>query len=306
MEKATIFGRRVERTLYFGFLLTIASFALLAICIGLRAGSDRAAARAYTYLADHIQEGLTTLNAQYQLCHTSSGSFAKDACFQYNHAYNDIALNYLRRADGDLATYKEMQAFVDGMTDEDPSRLASDLRRKVALIVEKPATIYGITIPSQVAFDLAGNRVTSSLDTTALFAEILLGPVLILWLGSYTGTRLRETWIISQSNSIFDVYPHLLNSYPILADRSKTKRWLIEKRINTFFCSVSRVVLVTLMISPCVLAYIASVFIYGDNEMWLIPAMFILSVQLLATVIIELMPPIQTKVFIRRAFAASP
>ncbi len=45
--------------------------------------------------------------------------------------------------------------------------------------------------------------------------QVVLGPVLLLWLGCLYNTRHRETLYIARMSDVRQLYPHLINVYPL-------------------------------------------------------------------------------------------
>ena len=99
-----------------------------------------------------------------------------------------------------------------------------------------------------------GTEIVLELVTLARALQIALGPILILWLGSLYNTRHRESLYIGKSTDIRQVFPHLINVYPVgvILPELRRRSWIGYYRpagLAVLFWTV-RAALVSLFIGP--------------------------------------------------------
>ena len=118
-------------------------------------------------------------------------------------------------------------------------------------------------------------------------------------------TRTRELLLISSSTSILSLYPHLLNGFPLLPDRVAKKKDKIHLFFAKIFYACTRVFTIIILIYPPVIAFVSSIAIYGDHFFYFLPIIVIISVQAMAAVAVEVIPPIFGKIYYQQVFGAS-
>lgn len=154
-----------------------------------------------------------------------------------------------------------------------PSEFASKLRADAINIRDqssrRPVRSYGIEIPEKATFSILGTNVTVSILTLAQVLQLVLAPVLILWLGSLFNTRYRETILIESATSIATLHPHAINIYlnirmPEFRKRSKGGYYI--KIIFPYIPTVFRLCLLAIFILPPVVFYCASLYYLGSDD----------------------------------------
>ncbi|UPG92694.1 hypothetical protein [Luteibacter aegosomatissinici] len=299
-------GKRVERIMFLGVLVTIACLTLMVVCLGLSAGNDRGVARAYAIYAGKIEAELPNFEQAWNEASTEKVPFMSTYDWAtYELSYDKLVTRYYLTAERFVDVGDELSAFNKGIDKRSPKALVSDLRARSKALLEKPASVYGISIPSQIGVDVGATHVTSSLESMALIARIVLAPVLILWLGNYLGTRQREVLVIGASQSVLQIHPHLLNCFAVVKDRVVRKAERLDRTMGLFLTAVARVIIAAILFLPGCLAYAVAVFSFGGNEPFFFAPLVILAIQCLGVFILELSPPIVTKVYHRRVYGTS-
>lgn len=74
--------------------------------------------------------------------------------------------------------------------------------------------MYGIELPESATVSVLGAPIKVELPALARIMQVVLGPVLLLWLGCLYNTRHRETLYIARMTDVRQLYPHLVNVYP--------------------------------------------------------------------------------------------
>lgn len=154
-----------------------------------------------------------------------------------------------------------------------PSEFVSKLRADAINIRDqssrRPVRSYGIEIPEKATISLLGTNITVSILTLAQVLQLVLAPVLILWLGSLFNTRYRETILIESETSIATLHPHAINIYinarlPELRKRSMGGYYI--KIIFPYIPTAFRLCLLAIFILPPVVFYCTSLYYLGSDE----------------------------------------
>ncbi|MDC6295630.1 hypothetical protein ACQZ32_25120 [Ralstonia pseudosolanacearum] len=154
-----------------------------------------------------------------------------------------------------------------------PEEFASKLRADANNIREqsskRPVRSYGIELPEKATISLFGTKLMISIYTLTQVMQIVLFPILILWLGSLFNTRYRETILIGVAAKISDLYPHVINVYmnatlPPL--RKKSWAGYYFKTLIPYFPALVRIFLLSIFIMPPTIFYCASLFYLSADE----------------------------------------
>ncbi|MBR8179683.1 hypothetical protein [Burkholderia ambifaria] len=158
-----------------------------------------------------------------------------------------------------------------------PDDFAEKLRKDAARIRDqsngRPVRSYGIEIPDKATINLFGTSIKIGIYTLAQVMQVVLFPIIILWLGSLFNTRYRETVLIGGSGKISDLYPHVINIYlnatlPPLRKRSRIGYLL--KICIPCIPSIFRAVLLCIFIAPPTAFYCASLFFLVSDDNFLL------------------------------------
>jgi hypothetical protein len=152
-----------------------------------------------------------------------------------------------------------------------PSEIIKNLKTNAQELTRGPIQFYGVEIPEKATVGLLGTTVKIELGTFMSLFQAVLGPVLILWFGSLYNTRYRESLLISRASSIAEIFPHLINIYPVgrLPDARK-KSWIIYYLplpvLIGFLYAITRAGLLAVFVVPPAAAYIASLIIFPPDH----------------------------------------
>ena len=113
-----------------------------------------------------------------------------------------------------------------------------------------------------------------SSSTLARVMQVVLAPLLLLWLGSLYNTRHRESLLIGRMKDVSALYPHLINVYPVVLrgntawDPPRKKSW--SKYVLLVFgmpaiYALIRIALLLIFVGPPVAFYWLSIFLVGET-----------------------------------------
>lgn len=183
-----------------------------------------------------------------------------------------------------------------------PDQLPSHIRERAANLQRTPLSLYGVALPQDATVDLLVTRITLDLSTLTRVLQVVLLPVLLLWLGSLYSTRYRESLTTASAKSLAEVFPHIINLYPAFDQPSPRKRDPLVpylKGMARFFYAWTRVGLLLIFILPPVVAYEYSL-ILGAMENFsfiYVIAGVVVGMFFLSNVIAEFLPTHYRKVF---------
>lgn len=130
----------------------------------------------------------------------------------------------------------------------------------------RPVRSYGIEIPQKATISIGGIAITTNIVTAAQAMQLILMPILLLWLGSLFTTRYRETILIESAKTIYDLHPHAMNLYlnseiPQIRKKSWCSYYGII--IIRYFPTIFRVFVLSIFILPPTIFYCFSLFFLG-------------------------------------------
>lgn len=256
-------GKRYERLLFFTAPITFASLLLLFVAIANNTQSERKIARCYNLAANSIQANYKNLESEWDEVKPvtkseywgSSYKLAIQTIIIYSHLGTDC--------------YQVIDKAIPLRYRAHPKEIIASFRKDSVVAADTPFSYAGIEIPDQTKVSLFGIGAKISIMTFAQMLQIILGPLLILWLGSLYNTRYRETYLIGKSQRISEIYPHLINVYPVgyLPEPKRPTLWKqYLPTLITFTYSCMRFFLLSVFILPPVLSYIISLFLLDTGE----------------------------------------
>lgn len=283
------FGRRYERLLFFAAPLALASILTLFVVFASNTQVERGTARCYEAAASIIdmkkdqaneawnayikkkQSSLAKIDYEYSLSKLLIDTRIGSSCW-------DIVLGEVERRSS-----KGIEAFVNG--------LRTDSKRLLATPVRYP----GIELPEKATIGLLGTKVSIELQLFISMLQIVLAPLLLLWLGSLYNTRYRETLLIGRAKLVTEVFPHLINVYPAVRYPEPRRRSYIKPYLAHLFAAmyaIMRICLLAVFVGPIVAAYIASVVLVDAGPYALLLYMLAAGVAVfsLALLLCELFP----------------
>jgi hypothetical protein len=144
-----------------------------------------------------------------------------------------------------------------------------DASKRLKTEVEKrPIESYGVEIPEKATLALMGTNIRINTRTLIQILQFVLGPVLMLWLGTLYNTRYRETRLIESAVAITDLYPHSINIYLIgtmLTLRKHSRVVYHLKCMIPFLPAIVRIAILSVFILPPTFFYCISLFYHGSG-----------------------------------------
>jgi hypothetical protein len=167
---------------------------------------------------------------------------------------------------GELSNVDEKIAPLELM--EHLAKTAQQIKKEVD---ERPIKSYGVEIPDKAVISLGGTQIRIQTRTLVQIFQLVLAPILMLWLGALYNTRYRETRLIEGARSIADLYPHGINIYlsgemPTLRKKSWSVYYL--KKLIPLIPAFIRVSVLAVFILPPVISYTASLFYLELGKYW--------------------------------------
>lgn len=254
-------GRRYERLLFFAGPLAFASLLVLFVAVAIDQQGDRQQAKCLREGASLIEADKSRLEQQ---------STAKRSGRDEGVVYYSIALNHslspLIAQNARCFQYLG-ERFLQDAALKSPQMLIEQMRTRATDLEGKPLLYYGVELPEKASISLIGVTLKVELMTLVRSLQVALGPVLLLWLGCLYNTRHRESLYVSRMTDVKQLYPHLINVYPVdfafrASPKFPRKRSWIRYHANlygvpTLFVLI-RVSLLSAFVGPPVAFYIIS------------------------------------------------
>lgn len=290
-------GRRYERLLFLAAPLSFASILVLFIAIALTTQQERAKARCYESAAAILSVNQKELEIAWGKTNLPNKSPYAGAGYRLEGARTLVdGLSY--------ECYVLMKSEFDGRFRNAPLAVIQELKNEARELSSKPVRLYGVEIPEKATVNLLGTTVKIELGALMGMFQVVLGPLLILWLGSIYNTRYRESQLICRATAISEIFPHLINIYPVgRLPEARKKSWTIYyfPIVVGLFYSLVRVILLSIFIFPPAGSYIASLIVFPPEHFIGVFIMFgfLICMNSLAVLISEFLPWHFKKVFPR-------
>jgi hypothetical protein len=249
-------GRRYERLLFFAAPLALASIVTLFVVFASNTQVERSTARCYESAASLVEAKRSEADEAWddytKLKRTTEARF--DYLFKMRRLLIDARLG---QPCWNLALEEVERRAQDGV-----DAFVKSLRSESKRLLATPVRYSGVELPDKATLSLLGTKVSIDLQLFVSLLQVVLAPLLMLWLGSLYNTRYRETLLIGQAKSVTEIFPHLINVYPAVRypeprRRSHVKPYLA--RLFAFMYTLTRMSLLAMLVGPIVAAYIASV-----------------------------------------------
>lgn len=189
---------------------------------------------------------------------------------------------------------------VETRSKQGPAALIESLRGDSRKLQATPIRYYGVELPEKATIGIFGTSVSVELRLFSNLLQIVLAPLLLLWLGSLYNTRYRESLIIAKAKVITEAFPHLVNVYPAVRYPDLRRRSPIKARLHHLFAflyAAIRISLMLMFVGPAVAA--AGIVLLHESQYF--PGLLLLAslVGIFALVVIlcELLPWHYTKTF---------
>ena len=283
-------GKRYERLLFFTAPLSLAAIVVLLVAIASTRQQERVEARCLATAAKVLEDKRPDLEKEWQLAKRLKGKTEL-----WNSAYR-LRISYAWiYSFQDQGCYELADPILERLAVKSPPEIVAELEKRTKELQSKPIEMYGIILPSTTAVDLFGTKVQIDLLTLSRILQVVLLPVLLIWLGSLYTTRYRESILVANSSSIAELFPHVVNLYPVGNFPSARKRMRLYPYMPyaiSFVFALIRLALVGLLVLPPVLAYLASLYFLGSEDLagYLFVAGITVSLFCLSTLLVELQP----------------
>ncbi len=212
-------GRRYERLLFASAPISaLALFALL-VAYAATAEGPQGLARCYEQYADALNARRVTLEPHWLLAQPVTKESYWGLRYRLELTYTAIELR-------SSECYTNIEAEINQRARAAPEAIIARLRADAAELRRRPLEFSGVQVPSATKIDILGNALSVETTTLAKGLQVVLAPLLLLWLGSLYTTRYRETLRISKTRSISKVFPHIMLRLELLYSRySHCRRW---------------------------------------------------------------------------------
>lgn len=285
-------GQRYERLLILAAPLTLGSLLVWFISTALGAQDDLTEARC-------LEQGARVIDSRANFLTVVWPGAAKGTrnAILYRDALNDS----FRLASTDDRCRARLLDEV-GRDLRRPDVLAADMRKHAVSLRSKPLSFQGVDLPDKATLSLFGTVIKIEISTLTRALQVLLGPLIMLWLGSIYTTRYRETLLIGSARYVSDIFPHVINVYPAMSFAPmRRKSWFMHRLpgLVRLIYACTRMVMILVIIGPTLATYIASLYLLDDEgyRLFFLPMGIVLCTFSLNVVIMEFLPWHYTKVF---------
>lgn len=284
-------GQRYERLLVLAAPLLILALLVLLISIAAENQEEYFQGRCYGVAADILVVNEAALSS-YLPPPKANSRLRREMEIEYSYRVKLAMINGLSPSS---KCYKFINGVLGSGSFTPPKELAEKWRSKTKEVVAAPIQYAGIEIPDRASLGLFGTVIKVELLVLIQALQFALAPIILLWLGSLYNTRFRETQFNGAAKAITDVFPHVLNVYPVgRFHEARKKSWVqyYYPKIVFGVAAISRMTLVSVFVAPPVVAYLASLFFMQPSQIaWVIYGSgAILGVYLLSILSLELAP----------------
>jgi hypothetical protein len=288
-------GLRFERLLFASAPLTLVAFFVLGIALATTSDDENSKAICFSAYAKEI----TARPAVLQRTWREALPVTRDSYWGAEYRYLlMMALIQTRPS----SCYAVLSTELEKRYREPPEKISEKLEIEARESVKRPTILKVIELPDTASFELLGNKVKVELTVLARAAQFVLAPILILWLGSIYSTRYRETVLIANAKSIDQIFPHIVNQYPVGKIAEPLKRSFFAPYARTFAAgvyAVTRIGLLLLFVAPPVAAYLYSLYLLRIEEWEIFFGVFgiVVCIFTFMALLIELYPWHAKKIF---------
>jgi len=250
------FGRRYERLLFFAAPLALASILTLFVVFASNTQVERGTARCYEAAASMMDAKRDQADEAWNTYVKRKRSSA--AKIEYVYSLRKLLIDTRLGSSCWNVVLDEVERRSSNGIEAFVSSLRADSKRLFAAPVRYP----GVELPEKATIGLLGTKALIDLQLFISMLQIVLAPLLLLWLGSLYNTRYRETLLIGRAKLVTEVFPHLINVYPAVRYPEPRRRSYIKPYLSHLFAAmyaITRICLLSVFVGPIVAAYIASV-----------------------------------------------
>ena len=256
-------GRRYERLLLFAAPFSFATLLILFVAFATETQKERSTARCY-------ESAASLLETKYELANSAWVNFVlnkKSALakieyeFQLRKLLIDVTLG--------SSCYRPIIEEISQRTSGDLKALISGLQLDAKRLFTTPIKYPGVEIPEKATISIMGTSLSIDLTLFASLLQVVLAPLMLLWLGSLYRTRYSESLLIEKASSVTDVFPHLINMYPAVRYPEPKRRSFIQPYIKGWFAFIYaciRIGLLSIFIVPVTTAYLTSMILLNSSS----------------------------------------
>lgn len=301
-------GRRIERLLMLAGPLAFFCLIFLLISYSNTIQIENQIARRLRFAADAIFENIADLENKYKLTKSGQKNIQDINKTIYSLSLKGIALQIdgptqsLKHLGGYVAYSETISPMLKSFGDQPPRQFANSLAEEAEKLQKIKGQAFGIELPEKAKINVFGTEIGLTTSTYLTLLQVSLSPILILWLGSIYVTRFRETVLIKDVKRISDMYPHMINLYPIgkIPEMRKRNWFKYHQRHLIFFTYfLARLAFLLIFIGPPIIAYAYGSYLQFNIDSNLYPMLLGGLVMLMAffTLLAELLPFHFTKIF---------
>jgi hypothetical protein len=256
-------GLRYERLLLLTAPISAAAFFVLAVTLASSSQEELVRASCYDSEANAINANLPLLSGAWDRYTKTKDPLA---LIDYHSAI--VKLNIPSPSP---ECFQRVLSESDKRGSVAPSAVAAQLKADAVALRKTPMRLLGAEMPEDATFEFFGVKLNAQLSGVSAILQILLTPVILLWLASLYNTRVQEIYKILPATSISGIFPHAVNVYPVAQSRRPRKRsWLnrLAPDFLGFRYFLYRTFNLLLFLGPPVAAYLVSL---GYSSVWEAP-----------------------------------
>lgn len=282
-------GKRYERLLFFTAPISLAALIVLIVAVASVSQKERVEGKCFQSAAKTFAEKIPELEEAWKKALPITKSEYWGSSYKLKL---DIAWIY---ADHSRSCYRLIDDLVEEEFRQPPRELIDALELRANELLAHPIRLYGVQLPKSTTVDLLGTEIQVELDSFTRILQIVLLPVLLLWLGSIYSTRYRETVAIGRASTLLEVFPHIINMYPagrIEAPRRRNRLAPYTALILSIGFAVVRMGLLGIFVLPPVGAYLISLYLVSIEELGVLSFLAggVISLFCLTTLLAEVLP----------------
>jgi hypothetical protein len=274
-------GRRIERLLLLAAPISIACIAFLVLAY---AANQRSSKSDLIIYVNQLQMSASLLRDNLNLLDKDYRKYLATTDRDLKKTLQNSYITSLRKATI-FSDRKTASDYPGGWTNFDyvitnkltasstksPSQIALDfLDEATEILSKKEPLLLGIEITEKSKLTIVGAELSLPTKSYIAMLQILLAPIIILWLGSFYITRVREILSINDCKSVTLIFPHIVNIYPIWKEpEPRKKNWFqyYSRYITYAWFGLIRILALSIFLGPTVGAYLAAnSYLFTENS----------------------------------------
>lgn len=261
-------GRRYERLMLLTAPMTFATGLLLFVALALNNQQEMVRANCLNEGAYALEKS-ADVKAKWEGARPVSNNYAWG--IYYKIALSAALMDVPRIPSGvsEQNCKKYLEGLVETRFRASPAEIIAKLRQEARGAIDAPFEFYGVELPEKASVGLLGTTIKFRWSQLSLLLVAVLGPLMMLWYASIYQTRYRETQLIARAKSIWEVFPHSVNNYPVIEVPTFRKKTFGARYIpisNAVFAFIYRSMVVSMCTAPPSAAYLLSLYYLGSTE----------------------------------------